>query len=245
MRSLPAAELLEAWERGWSESPPARALTLLERSCPDLDSSALYRLSVGQRDALLLAMREATFGPNVTALAACPECSEELEFSFCIEDIRIPDVSVAPAVPISLELEGVQLQFRLPNLRDLLSIETAKDAEAARSQLIERCLLSAHWHGDPLPAIRVPMELLAKMEDEMSRLDAQANVEIVLDCSSCHASWGASFDIAAFFWSELNAWARRLLVEVHTLASRYGWREAEILSMSATRRNLYLNMIGQ
>jgi hypothetical protein len=35
-----------------------------------------------------------------------------------------------------------------------------------------------------------------------------------------------------------------MLVEVHKLASAYGWREADILAMSATRRSMYLNIIN-
>jgi hypothetical protein len=47
-----------------------------------------------------------------------------------------------------------------------------------------------------------------------------------------------------FFWSEISAEARRLLLEVHNLASAYGWSESDILSMSALRRRYYLEMIG-
>jgi hypothetical protein len=42
----------------------------------------------------------------------------------------------------------------------------------------------------------------------------------------------------------LTTWVRRLLREVHTLALAYGWREADILNMSARRRRFYLEMAG-
>jgi hypothetical protein len=51
------------------------------------------------------------------------------------------------------------------------------------------------------------------------------------------------FDIVSFFWTELSAQAKRLLREVHTLARGYGWREADILAMSARRRQLYLDLV--
>lgn len=244
MRALPAAELLEAWERGWSESPPARALTLLDRACPDLEWEALARLSIGQRDRLLMAMREATFGSRVTALATCPECSEQLEFTFGIEDIRVPGVSLEPVHAISLETEGLLLRFRLPDTRDLIAIAMPGDEQRFRGQLIDRCLLSAQTISGQRPH-KIPEAVLLKMEEEMSKRDSQASVEIALDCANCHARWGAPFDILAFFWDELTAWAHRLLAEIHTLATRYGWREADILEMSAMRRNIYLNMSGK
>jgi hypothetical protein len=54
----------------------------------------------------------------------------------------------------------------------------------------------------------------------------------------------APFDIVSHLWTELDAWARRMLREVHALAATYGWSEAEILRMSATRRRAYLDLIG-
>jgi len=34
------------------------------------------------------------------------------------------------------------------------------------------------------------------------------------------------------------------LSDVHTLARAYGWRERDILTLSPTRRQFYLNMVG-
>jgi hypothetical protein len=42
---------------------------------------------------------------------------------------------------------------------------------------------------------------------------------------------------------ELNAAATRLLHDVHTLASAYGWSEGDILAMSEARRARYVAMV--
>jgi len=55
----------------------------------------------------------------------------------------------------------------------------------------------------------------------------------------------AGFDIGSFLWAELDAWAARILGEVHELASVYGWSEHDILEMSAVRRQAYLHLIAQ
>jgi hypothetical protein len=39
-------------------------------------------------------------------------------------------------------------------------------------------------------------------------------------------------------------WASRLLLEVHALASVYGWSERDVLNLSPRRRRLYLDMVG-
>ncbi len=41
----------------------------------------------------------------------------------------------------------------------------------------------------------------------------------------------------------MEARAKRLLSEVHALASAYGWSEREILGLSVARREFYLGMV--
>ena len=79
---------------------------------------------------------------------------------------------------------------------------------------------------------------------EMEKADPQANVQLALDCADCGHRWLSGFDIVPFLWSEIDNWARRVLREVCALASAFGWREADILAMSAGRRQLYLQMIA-
>ena len=77
----------------------------------------------------------------------------------------------------------------------------------------------------------------------MSALDPQAEVLIDLSCPACQAREQILFDIAAFFWSEIAARAKRLLHEIHLLARAYCWSEADILGMSPGRRDCYLTMV--
>jgi hypothetical protein len=51
-------------------------------------------------------------------------------------------------------------------------------------------------------------------------------------------------DPLSFLWHELEQWARQTLAAVHRLAGAYGWREQDILALSAKRRQIYLEMIG-
>jgi len=87
------------------------------------------------------------------------------------------------------------------------------------------------------PRYRVVVQASVSQSD-----DPQADLQLAMVCPQCAHRWTTTFDIASFFWTELNAWALRLLREVHTLASVYGWSEAEILDLSPTRRKAYLEM---
>jgi len=90
----------------------------------------------------------------------------------------------------------------------------------------------------------LPDGVIAALTAQMAQADPQADLQLDLSCPACRHRWLAAFDMITFLWNEIDSWARRMLREVHALASAYGWSEADILSMSATRRHLYLDLIG-
>jgi hypothetical protein len=243
MRPLTTAELLDVWEHGSATPPAERALALLAAACPEFETETLSEFSVGRRDGLLLRLRDFTFGPRFTAIATCPKCNEQIEARFAADDIRYPDVRVEPAGITSVKIEGYDASFRLPDSRDLLAVASMTDAAAAVQALVARCVVAARIQNENVAAEHLPESVLNCIEEEMSKSDPQGAIEFSLDCPACSTSWIETFDILSFFWSELSAWAQRLLGEVHALASAYGWREADILEMTPARRSIYLGML--
>jgi uncharacterized protein (UPF0212 family) len=246
MRPPSAQELLDAWERGLSEPPVERALTLLAAACPGTPPEELARESIGRRDGRLLTLREWTFGPRLVSVAACPACGERLETAFEVGDIRLDGLpECLPEEALSLAAEGYELTFRLPDSLDMAALAAGESVEGARLRLLGRCILAARDpHGDAVSPERLPAAVLQAVVDRMAAADPQADVELALSCPSCGHAWAAAFDIAPFFWTEVDAWARVLLHEVHSLASAYHWREADILALSPRRRRSYLDLIG-
>jgi hypothetical protein len=145
---------------------------------------------------------------------------------------------------VALDVSGCHVQFRLPNSLDVAAIENAASVEAARTALLARCLVSAERDGELVAANQLPAELAGEVAARMSVADPQADVRLECTCPACGHAWQAAFDIVSFFWTEISAWAARTLREVHWLASAYGWREADILALSPTRRRLYLELVG-
>jgi hypothetical protein len=228
MRALSATELLSVWEAGRSQIPLQRALTMLAVACPEVSSDSLGRLTIGQRDARLLTLREITFGSEITGVTQCPECGEKIELS-----VNSPDIGPATETEVPNELvvqaNGREVRVRLPTSTDLLAISTSEE-------LLERCLLNGGEHASE--------NFLAMVGEKMSSADPMADIALALDCPNCEHQWEAPFDIVAFLWHEISTAARRLLREVHTLASAYGWTQSEILALSPARRHAYLEMIG-
>jgi hypothetical protein len=243
MRALSAAELLATWERGAPQRPVQRALELLTAACPEASAESLAHLSIGQRDARLLTLRQWTFGPHLDSVVVCPRCGERLEVTFKAADVGLHS-HMEPTDEISLCVSGYDLRFRIPNSLDVAEAAEREDGSEARRLLLNRCLLAAHCEGAAASCDQLPPDVVDAVEARLAQADPQADIHLAIACSICGHEWLAAFDIASFFWSEIEAWVWRLLREVHTLASAYGWREADIIALSPMRRNFYLEMVG-
>lgn len=242
MRALSASELLTVWERGPTLSPVQRAVALLHAANPDFSMEEIARLSIGQRNGLLMQLREWTFGPQLTAMATCARCGERLELNFSSSEIpAAPELD--PDDELALAAEGFNVRFRLPDSLDLAAVSGSPDVATARQALFERCLLSVHLEGEEKSAGDLPEHLVAVISERMEQADPRASVQLSLSCPACGHQWLGTFDIVTYFWNEIDGWAQGMLRDVHTLASAYGWHESDILSMSPWRRQFYLDMI--
>lgn len=164
--------------------------------------------------------------------------------SFLLDELAIPPPEDEKEF-LSIQSETYSVKFRLPRAEDLISIPREMDTSIARSYLLSRCIVSAEQNGTEIESAGLPENVQEEIEQRMGEADAAANIHLDLSCPACGHRWDASFDIAVFLWHELHSWAVRLLREVHQLASAYGWREADILSLSAARRVFYLSLINQ
>jgi hypothetical protein len=242
MRALETSQVVALWEGLRHASPTWRAVVVLSAGL-DTDVSEIGRLSIGLRDAGLIALRRASYGVNAPCFVHCPSCSSELEFEVDLDAIRVP--ASEPAEPRHVfEHEGFRLSFRLPTSDDLRAIEATATGADAVGALIERCVQDVELRGDRLEPGRLPAALRDALAAEIGRLDPQADVSFELRCDACGHAWAAWFDISTYLWREIEIDARRLLSEVDALARAYGWSEAEILGLSRQRRRAYLELLG-
>ncbi len=242
LRPLTSAELLSAWERGQGQPPVRQALALLTAAQPDASLDDLARLSIGRRDAALLALRSQVFGSRLTSVVACPTCSEQLELTFDAAEIGGESLALS-AESLALTVGEYSVRFRLPNSLDVAAAQ-GSDAGAVRAALLDRCILEARCGDEPVAAGELPAEVISAVAGQMAEADPMADIQISLTCPACRHAWQATLDIVSYFWAELQAWAYRLLAEVHTLAFAYGWGEADILALSPWRRQFYLGMVA-
>lgn len=241
MRPLSDAAVLGVWEVGRAQSPPDRALTMLQAAEPEAERGELAALSVGQRDALLLEAYRRTFGSRLRGLAECPACQAPLEVELDAERLR-PLTGSAPSGGEQVLRSGpYTLRFRLPDSRDLTAAAAAASPAAGRQLLARACITEARCNGEDVRA-ELPELLLGELAGRLADLDPDADVRLELDCPECGHRWQLTFDAAEYLWAEISARARRVLYEVDALARAYGWSEAEILSLSPARRASYLEL---
>ncbi len=245
MRGLSEQDILTIWEAGLRQHPVERAITVLAVTDPQHSYSDCLALSVGQRDGRLLAIRECTFGTRFTGYAECPQCREPLEFTFGADDIR----ATAPGrendgQAFSFRCEDYEVQARLPDSADLLAIAGCRAVPEARALLLERCIARAAHEGTAIAVSALPDNVIEALGEAAIERDPQSEIRLELVCPSCDYRWFAIFDILTFLWQEIMMRARRILYDVHLLASAYGWSESNILAMSALRRRLYLEMVS-
>lgn len=240
---IPSAErLLSAWEAGAPLLPTGRALELLAAWDPEVSTRELAALPIGERDRRLLQMRLALFGSSLDATVACPACDARVEFLLPIVSLVLPASEVVTPV---LDVGGALWEVRVPTSVDLLEI-AGGEPEIAELTLMRRCV-TRQGPGEPGRAADGrdwPHGLRDAVAEKMAALDPQADIQLSISCPACQHQWLSDFDVVTFFWTELTAWVRRLLLDVHRLASAYGWGQADILGMSSQRRSVYLELIG-
>lgn len=245
MNGLSAANVLKIRDMGQYENSVNRALIIMSLARPDINRDRLAALSIARRDMILLDIHEQTFGAALNGFSECPKCIERLEFEIAVDDIRIRQEQDPIDENSTFELKegGYELEFRLPNSHDLSAVTDCADVMEAKDLLMQRCILKASRNGTPFKENGIEKEIVERLSERMAEYEAQSDVLIDLECPACGNRWHMIFDIVVFLWSKICVYARKLMEEVHILASVYGWRETDILSMSPFRRQCYVEMV--
>jgi len=234
MLTFSSSDCLGLWESGAGLHPLDQGLLALGAALPDTPEHALADWPLGKRNIALVQLRCSSFGPQFLGSTACGRCGEKLDVEV---DGRlfaggVADKGQTSEAPIVVNGQS----FRLLTTRDLAKAAQEPDARLASIRLVESCRLetgeSPAWSDEDLEQIG----------QRLAMADPLAEIRLALRCPVCENEWEENLDIVTFLWREIEARARRLLFEVHILASAYGWAEADILSLNDRRRALYFEM---
>jgi hypothetical protein len=244
-----------AWLETFSSLFPVQRTTALLARCLDRlgplrmpSEDAVRALTVGDREALLLHLRRITLGDSIQAVVDCPAgtCRERMDLELRAADLLVapdPDPQEEHEADFTVQGMRVKVRFRLPTGADQEAAAplAASDPQAASHLLLRRCIQAVE--GDDPALVEIP-EFGASLGQLMSELDPQSEILINLECPACGGRQRVTFDVGSFLHQEVLSRARKLYDDVHCLASHYHWSEAEILSMSAARRRIYIELIA-
>ncbi len=241
MNPLTPTELIRTWEAAVA-APPALRGAVLVAAASGRDPAETCDLPLGELSRRLLDLRRAQYGDALAALADCPQCRQPMELHFRASQLQ-PEARTA--APVVTESHGRHLTLRVPTARDLVEIAVpGLPPVAAGSRLFRRCLVTARdAAGELVSPDQLDSAAEAAAAAALAEADPGADLELALQCPHCRHEWTTSFDASAYLMTEISAEARRLLREVHELASAYGWTESEILALHPARRAAYLELV--
>lgn len=238
MRALSNADFLCLWENGRALHPLDQGLLAIHAAFPEFENESVADWPVGRRNRALAEVHAFHFGGTLQGWSPCPQCGEKLEFHV---DGRALAAQPQPEPTQLITIRGQS--FRVPTSRDLARLgvdsDMSLDSDAPAMRLLSACRVDGGEDAEQ----RWSEQDLEEAGEKMAAADPLAEIVLNFKCPACEGSYEESLDLPAFLWAELEALARRLALEVHTLASAYGWSENEILSLSEGRRRLYLEMV--
>lgn len=245
MQGLHSGALLDAWEAGANATNPARARLLLKAAGAWTDGPD-ETVGLGEREARLLELHRQTFGEEVRAVVTCPECTARLEIATTVSAVTFDGGGeLRGSRPFSAVVGSYEVRGRTCNAADLTAAARWGDADAARMELLGRCVTEAVAGEGAVAVEDLPTDVVEAIGDLVADLDPQAEVRLQLDCACCGHEWAALLDITQFLWREVSSTGERLLDEVDALAAAYGWAERDVLSLSPWRRRTYFDRIAR
>lgn len=197
-------------------------------------------LTAGDREALLLRLRQVSFGDRLGLVLTCdePECGEVMDLELTVGDLVCPPADRAAAIhEWRAAPDGPPLRFRLPTWSDLESVApiATGDEDRAAAALARLCLVEG-----PPASDRTLVDLL---DLRIAEFDPQAEIELSVTCPECGAAFTSELDAGDLLCAEVVARQGDLDLAVHLLALHYHWSEDDILDLPIARRRRYVEAL--
>jgi hypothetical protein len=211
---------------------------LLQVDGDAVDTELAWDLSVAKRLQGLLAIAHCSVGASTTAVAICnnEECHGNVELELGLSSFAIE----TPTKIDWLSPYNKNVSCRLP---------TGNDQRAWQQHRLHQDCTDEAWLANRLieqiddcpplsEAWLEPLGIALEAADPLTALSIDTL------CPFCGKSLCVELDLELLLIEGLRSQQRHLLEQIHRLASRYHWSEADIIAMPHWRRQRYLSRLA-
>ncbi len=231
-------ELTGIEEQSVAGTHVAEAIALIDRLLVPghRADAAAHTLVSADRDRLLAAVYQATYGDRIKSTLECAACEAPYDMDFSLAGF-VGHTYASTTIPTATrQADGSYvldsgLHLRLPTGTDELAV-MGQDEATAIAQLLTRCLLQ----GDLKAAEAEAQEVLAAVAPMLQ-------TEMAASCPECGHGMSVLFDMQTYLLQSLLQDQERLSWEVHRLATAYSWSLQEILQLPRSMRKRYTALI--
>jgi hypothetical protein len=167
-----------------------------------IDERFTEGLQIGDRDYLLLRLRQMDLGDAVHQVVRCPACAEKVDVDLLISELTVRRLA-EPQVYYEVQLGGHALRVRLPTGADQAAVETLALANpaAANTRLFAQLVLDIDGQGAPTEAeVREwPAALRSQLSAWLFAFLPGPDLWLELACPHCKADMSYAFDLYGFF----------------------------------------------
>jgi hypothetical protein len=187
------------------------ALVLLD-ACGVPDAA---RLPVGVLDRLLLAAYRAVTGRDLAEVVACPACGTLNELPLGVADV--------PSHAARWGWCGPGAGVREPRAADLMDLPD--DPVEAAETLLRRCSVGPAGNAEG-----------GRDQAALDRAEQSLCGNVPVSCTECDAPIDHHVDVQHLVLTAVSAAVAEVDVEIHLIASRYGWDLTTIEALPEKRR---------
>ena len=231
-------EITGAEEQSVTSTTTADAIRLLAGLLVDIQPGSLRPEELGglhaaDRDQMLAEIYRRIYGQRVESTVDCGICGEVFDLDFSLPTLLRSLHSAELPEPVEQLDDGSYvladgLRFRLPGAEDEYAVMGLAPG-VAESELLQRCI-------QDLPEGVDPDESAERIQAVMESLAPIVDLELDARCPECGKDQQVHFDLQNFLLSSLCAERGKLMAEIHSLASSYGWSLTDILNLPRSQR---------
>ncbi len=195
----------------------------LVKACLQDKSVDITSLLVGDRNALLVAIRVVGYGPNHKGKVTCPECSETFDHTFQLNQLPYKPLGAEPVgkyqnlFSYKLPLSGWNVTFKLLTVADERALNEIEDRKKKIGGQVENrvtnrllySILSLNGETDRLKIQTIISNLRAgdsrALRSYIDKIEPELNMTQDVKCRHCSVTSEVSVPLGAnFFWPDFD-----------------------------------------